>query len=289
LGSNAELKLRIKQFCLNAGADIIGFAPVARWDEYNEVPPDFRPRALWEPARSVIVIGVSMPLPIVETTPSFLHKETYVAANRILDDLAFNLVRFLNRQGQAAYFFTRDGFASLRLLKDRPQAAFSHVMAAKYAGLGTIGLNNCLLTPEFGPRVRFVSVFTAAILEPDPVMEKDLCIKCEACAKCCPVNALTLREDQVIGNYDKIACIDRHIELDADKVSPCGICTKVCPIGKDRILYKQKDILKKYLQEDEALSSNPDDPTYKAWTHVRSYGSWNKNYPRKSKPPTNHK
>ena len=117
-------------------------------------------------------------------------------------------------------------------------------MAAKYAGLGTIGLNNCLLTPEFGPRVRFVSVFTAALLEPDPVIEKDLCIKCEACVKCCPVNALTLREDQVKGDYDVMACIDWHIELNADKVAPCGICTKVCPVGKDRSLYKQQGIMK---------------------------------------------
>jgi len=249
LETDTALKLQIMKFAEDAGADIIGFAPVERWDEYDEVPPDFRPRALWQPARTVIVMGVSMPLPIVETTPSFLHKETYVAANRVLDDLAFNMVRFLNRQGQAAYFFTRDGFASLRLLKDRPQAAFSHVMAAKYAGLGTIGLSHCLLTPEYGPRVRIVSVFTAAVLEPDPVIEKDLCTKCEACAKCCPVNALSLREDQVIGDYDVMACVDRHMELNVDKVSPCGTCTKVCPIGKDRLLYKQQGIMKKYLQE----------------------------------------
>ena len=131
-----ELKQRIKQFAQDAGADIIGFATVERWDEYNEVPPDFRPQSLWEPTRSVIVIGVSMPLPIVETTPSILHRETYVAANRMLDDLAFNLVRFLNRQGQAAYFFTRDGFANLRLLKDRPQAAFSPCYGRKVCGTG---------------------------------------------------------------------------------------------------------------------------------------------------------
>lgn len=287
LGTESDLKLRTRQFCLDAGADIIGFAPVSRWAEYNEVPAAFRPRNLWDPARTVIVIGVSMPLPIVETTPSFLHKETYVAANRTLDDLAYNLVRFLNRQGQASYFFTRDGFASLRLLKDRPQAAFNHIMAAKYAGLGTIGLSNCLLTPEFGSRVRFVSVFTSAEMEPDPVIEKDLCIRCQACIKCCPVNAFILQEDQMKIKFDLIACIDRHIELNNDKTSPCGICTKVCPVGKDRLLYKQKGIVRKYLQEADALAKNPDDPAYKSWTHVRKYGSWNQEYPRSSKPPTN--
>jgi epoxyqueuosine reductase len=280
LETKEELKVRIKQWCLEAGADIIGFTSVERWDEDNTVPPDFRPRALWEPARSVVVLGISIPLPVVETTPSILHKEAYDTANRTLDGLAFNLVRYLNRLGYPAYFFCRDGFGSLRLLKDRPQAAFGHVMAAYYAGLGTVGVNNCLLTPEFGPRVRFVSVFTSAVLTPDPVVVKDLCIKCEACAKCCPVNALRLREDSFKGDYDVPACLERHIELTHDKAYPCGICTKVCPIGKDRILYKQRGIVKKYLQEADALAVNPEDPKYKTWTHVRKYGSWNKDYPR---------
>ena len=81
-------------------------------------------------------------------------------------------------------------------LEGQTQAAFSHVMAAKYAGLGTIGLANCLLTPEFDPGCGSCPSSLAALLEPDPVIEKDLCIKCEACVKCCPVNALTLREDR---------------------------------------------------------------------------------------------
>jgi epoxyqueuosine reductase QueG len=280
LEANDKLKAQIKQFCHDAGVDIIGFAPVERWSKYGEVPADFWPQALWEPTRTVIVLGVGMPLPIVETTPSILHKETYDSANRTLDSLAFNLVRYLNRLGRAGYFFTRDGFGSLRLLKDRPQAAFGHIIAAKYAGLGTVGLNNCLLTPEFGPRVRFVSIFTSAILQPDPVIEKDLCIKCETCAKCCPVDALTMRQDQFKGDYNLMACLDHHIELNGQKTAPCGICTKVCPIGKDRLLYKQKGIVKKYLQEEKALAADPNDPAYKTWTHVRKYGSWNKDYPR---------
>ncbi len=275
-----ELKSAVKQYCLNNGADIVGFAPVERWEEYNEVHPDFRPAGLWEPVRTVIVMGVSMPLPIVETTPSYLHKATYDTANQTLDGLAFNLVRYLNRQGHAAYFFTRDGFASLRLLKDRPKASFAHITAAKYAGLGTIGLNNCLLTPEYGPRVRFVSVFTSTVLPPDPMLEKDLCISCEACVKCCPVDALARVENQVVGSYDLNACLTHHEKLNGYKTPPCGICTKVCPVGKDRLLYKQKGIQKKYLQEKEALEANPDDPRYKTWTQVRKYGGWNKDYPR---------
>jgi len=275
-----DLKQIIKQFCLDAGADIIGFASVEQWDKADEMPYDFRPRGLWDQARTVIVMGVGMPLPIVDTTPSTLHKETYDTANRVLDDMAFNLVRYLNRIGNSAYFFTRDGYGSLRLLKDRPQAAFSHIMAAKYAGLGTIGLNNCLLTPEFGPRVRFVSVFTSAVVEPDGMIENNLCIRCEACAKCCPVDAIIINKGRFKSEFIPMPCIERHIELSRDKAYPCGICTKVCPVGKDRILYKESGNMKKYLEEEESLAANPNDSKYKSWTHVRSYGSWNKKFPR---------
>jgi epoxyqueuosine reductase QueG len=145
-------------------------------------------------------------------------------------------------------------------------------MAAKYAGLGTIGASHNLLTPEFGPRVRLVSVFTEASLPPDPLLEKELCIRCAACAKCCPKKAIRMREDRVIADYDKTACLEMTEELTARRCYPCGICTKVCPIGKDRALYKQTKAMKKYLRESEALAKNPDDPEYRPWTHARRYG-----------------
>ncbi len=273
-----ELKDKIRKFGEDAGADIIGFASVKRWDEADEVPWEFRPQSIWELARTVIVLGVSMPLPIVETTPSYLHKETYETANRTLDGMAFNLVRYLNRLGHPAYFFTRDGFASLRVLRERPKVPFNHIFAAKYAGLGTIGVNNCLLTPEFGPRVRFVSVFTAAEIPPDPVHEKNLCIKCGYCEVCCPVQAITSREDRMAGDFDFNACLERHMQLGRYKTYPCGICTKVCLVGKDRELYRQKNI-KKYLQEEKLLAENPDHPDYQSWNHIRKYGAWNAEYP----------
>lgn len=223
-------------------------------------------------ARTVIVMGMEMPLPIVETTPSVVHMEMYKTANTELDQLAYDLTRRLNRSGYASFFFPRDGFGGMRALRENNRAAFSHVMAAKYAGLGTIGASHCLLTPEFGPRVRFVSVLTSAEISPDAALAKELCIKCEACAKCCPKKAIRMRTDRIIGDYDDQACLGMAEELVARRCFPCGICTKVCPIGKDRSRYGQKGAMKKYLREGEALAANPDDPEYKSWTHLRKYG-----------------
>ena len=217
-------------------------------------------------------MGLEMPLPIVETTPSVVHMELYRTANVELDQLAYNLTRYLNRLGHASFFFPRDGFGSMKALRENNRAAFSHGMAAKYAGLGTVGVSHCLLTPEFGPRVRFVSVLSSTGFPPDPMTEKELCIKCEACAKCCPKKAIRMRQEQVIGDYDSMACLEMAEELTARRCYPCGICTKVCPIGEDRALYKQKSAMKKYLREAEALATNPEDPQYKSWAHLRKYG-----------------
>ena len=270
----AELKSRVVAFCRDRGADLVGFAPVERWDEMEKVHRDFRPGALWAPTQTVIVLGMAMPLPIVETTPSILHKELYDTCNRELDALAFNLVRYLNGLGCASYFFTRDGYGSLKILKKRMMAAFAHVPAALYAGLGTIGLSHNLLTPEFGPRVRFVSVFSSVKFLPDAMVEKNLCIRCLACCRCCPKQAFVPVEGQPLAEYNKMDCADMAQELTRRRCYPCGICTKVCPIGKDRQLYRQKGYAGKYLHEKEVLALHPDDRDYHSWSHVRRYGSW---------------
>ena len=267
-----SLKEEVIRFCRERGVDLVGFAPVERWDEDGEVPPEFRPHTLWPFCRTVIVMGLPMLLPIVETTPSVLHKEMYTVVNKKLDTLAYELASFLNGKGYASTFFGRDVYASLKAFRDAPFAAFSHVMAAKYAGLGTIGVSHCLLTKAFGPRVRFVSVMTAADLPGDPPLTEELCIKCGACAISCPKQALVMRPDQVIGDYDKSACLEMHEELVRRRCYPCGICTKVCPVGEDRRLYHEKGIQRKYLQEAKALAANPDDPAYASWTHIRKWG-----------------
>lgn len=271
--ASRDLKEKIVSFAREQGTELIGFAPVERWDEYDEVPVDFRPRSLWPLARTVISLGMSMPLPIVETTPSVPHMELYKTVNAELDRLAYAVTRYLNGMGHASIYFTHDGFSSLRALREHNLAAFSHIMAAKYAGLGTIGMNYCLLTPQFGPRVRFVSVFTAAVIPPDAVLCGDLCIQCGLCARCCPKEALRQKKGQFLADYDKTACLEMAEELTKKRCYPCGVCIKVCPVGADRDLYQAQGMGKKYRQEKETLAADPDDPEYRSWTHVRKYGS----------------
>lgn len=270
----AELRKEIIAYVKEQGIDIIGFSSASTWDKMNEVPADFRPKAIWSETKTVIVLGIALLLPILETTPSAMHMEMYNSCNRELDRIAFNLARYLNRRGYASIFFPRDAYGNVEVLKQNPIAAFDHRTAAKYAGLGTIGLSHNLLTPEFGPRVRFVSVFTSAAIRPGRMIKKDLCIRCQACVNCCPVNALRARKDKLVADYNVQACVDETARLTGKRSYPCGVCIKVCPIGKDRKLYKQRGIVAKYLKEREALAKNPEDPEYKSWVHARRYGRW---------------
>ena len=80
----------------------------------------------------------------------------------------------------------------------------------------------------------------------------------------CPSNALK-KEDYPDALTDKKACSSYSAELNKRYISPCGICIKVCPIGKDRELYnRDNDAI--YIDEDLFPEH------HKAWKHVRSYG-----------------
>ncbi|MGD8469306.1 MAG: epoxyqueuosine reductase [Desulfobacterales bacterium] len=62
--------------------------------------------------------------------------------------------------------------------------------AAVMAGLGCIGKNNLLVTPEFGPRIRLRAMILEAEVQPTGPNQFDPCDGCkEPCRKACPQKA----------------------------------------------------------------------------------------------------
>ncbi|QDR81856.1 epoxyqueuosine reductase [Sporomusa termitida] len=268
----AITKLQISKYARKLGANLIGFAPASRWDEYNEVEAAYRPAAIWPETNTVIVLGVPVLLPIIETTPSINYVELYDTTNKLLDQIAYRLAVYLTEKGHGSIFMPRDAYGDIQVLVNKPVAAFSHVFAGKYAGLGTIGYSHVLLNRQYGPRVRYVSVFTRLKIAPDDVLATDLCTKCRVCQRLCPTQAFTSRDDQLIALMDKHACARYHAQLRQEHRYPCGVCAKVCPVGEDRQVFNSTDI-GLYLQEKETISKNPEDPRYKRWVHMRRHGS----------------
>jgi O-acetylhomoserine (thiol)-lyase len=235
-----ELKSFRKKLIKKAGKlglNLVGFAPVTRWPEHGRQRPEFFPQNIWPWSKTVIVGGVHIYPPALETTPSNLYSELYITTNRLLDEAAYRLAGVLNGKGFRAFFFPRDGYADISVLVERPEAGFSQTLAAHYAGLGTIGASHCVLTPQYGPRVRFVSVITDADFEGSPRLKKELCSGCGVCLKNCPAKAFTPRPGSLVADMDRHKCARYHQFLRASMRYPCGICTAVCPVGKDRKIY----------------------------------------------------
>ena len=72
-----------------------------------------------------------------------------------------------------------------------PDVILDFAQAAEIAGLGSRSFKNTILSPEFGPFVRFVCIVTDAPLECDEPFTDNLCDRCMACAEACPGHALS--------------------------------------------------------------------------------------------------
>jgi epoxyqueuosine reductase QueG len=268
----AGLKKKIAREARKLGAELVGFAPVSRWREFNELKPEYWPDAIWSKTQTVVVLGVPMLLPIVESTPSINHTVMYDTTNVLLDQMAYRLAVYLNNLGHASIFMPRDGYGSLDILLKKMPACFSQVYAGKYAGLGTIGYSHNLLNPKYGPRARYVSVLSSAKIAADPLIEGDLCKGCKLCEKLCPAQAMSKNPDCSIAELDAIKCTKFHQVLEAENRWPCGVCSKVCAIGEDRKLYGSTN-MRLYLREREAIENDPSHPDYKHLVHLREHGS----------------
>lgn len=262
---------QIVDLARDLGAELVGFAPVDRWCDFPRVPPEHRPTALWPLAKTVIVVGVPLWLPIVEASPSELGREQYLITDRLLDEIAYRLSLHLNHHGYASINLPRDGQGEPETLEEGAKPFFSHVEAGYLAGLGWIGRNQALVTRSFGPRQRLISVFTELELGGDPILKGDPCNGCRNCEAICPVGALSVGSQNDAPRFDVAACATNGRRLRAAFRNPCGFCLKVCPIGEDRQLFGNTEI-QKYFEEAAALAADPHAAEYRDWLHIRKYG-----------------
>jgi len=263
-----RVRALVTRKCAELDIPLTGFAPAGRWEETlfePRVPDAFRPRSIVPETKTVIVIGLPVFLPVLESAPSIWYLEHYRTINSLLDQAAYRIAALLTAEGSPSVPLPRDGYGSVSILKECPVAFFSHRHAAFFAGLGNFGNNNMLLTPAYGPRVRFTSILTAAEIVPDPIMEEALCTRCGRCADACPVHALDGGEYPA-SLTDKKACATRSEALARRYIAPCGLCIRACPVGEDRSRFGRDDPA--IYDEGNASSA----PLRRAWEHVRSYG-----------------
>jgi len=223
-----ELSEKIKQKMVGEGIDLVGITSAKRL--YN-APEGRRPQDILPTAQSVIVAAIHV-LDSVWDLPYTRYEYTnqFFVLNSILNNTAFKISRYLESQGYRAIPIP----AAYPRINKLICGVLSHRHAAAQAGLGEMALNNMLTTPQFGSRVRLVSIVTEAPLKPDSPYEDKLCEKmrdkCKlACVKNCPVQAITEE-----GKIDKTKCLfyqEKIMPWSATELR-CGICISSCPIAK---------------------------------------------------------
>lgn len=247
-----DLASELTSMAKAAGASVVGFAPVER---FEGAPPGHHPADLLPGARSVATFGIRLLDRVLEWPDllsgspffpetirqkaldrGFYDRSGYGIVNDQLNAVALRLANHLEDIGHASVFFPATYGALPEELANIP-AMFSQRHAAVRAGLGQFGLNNVVVTPRYGPRIRFNSVITRVALPATPLPTERLCrgSACATCLHACPADALHVLPRS---NEDE-AWLDPPSRT---KWAECrggrnehfcrGRCLRVCPIGR---------------------------------------------------------
>lgn len=154
---------------------------------------------------------------------------------------------------QAAFFGYAEGMTRTAMLAEylkglgyraAPQGLTGDGVAIHYgveAGLGQLGVNGQLLTPEAGSRCRILMLTTDAEMSRDHPVDYGLhkvCDECQACVRNCPVGAIPKTRKPFRGVLKSKLNTARCLPVVA-QAGGCAICMKVCPVqryGLDAIL-----------------------------------------------------
>jgi epoxyqueuosine reductase len=212
---------RVRDYALELGFSLFGAADITSIREEMLLPAALRakfPLALALGKR--LTDGV---LEDIEDKPTPLYFHHYRQANFFLDRGAFLLASFLQDLG----FDALPVAASQIVDWENQRAHVPHKAVARLAGLGWIGRNNLLVTPQFGSRIRLVTVLTDAPFRPSG---PPLPFSCGACVRClapCPAAAIHETPEA----FDHRACYQKLDDFRRRHVVSqhiCGVCVKAC-------------------------------------------------------------
>jgi epoxyqueuosine reductase QueG len=227
----------LKEFVFSLGAELYGVASVEAYAQHFPKKP--QPTQFMQNAQSIVIIGLpfepgtmatvlrpelsglraeaadqvsSSAVQPVGAERFFLEEENEIL-NHELTLMGYKIAKHLRHQGWNALHLPPgkqdDRFRT---------APFYHMPAMYLAGMGTLGWNCSILTPQFGPRIYVTSILTDCFLTPGKPLEEELCLRCGTCVKSCPIQALDGE-----GWKNPYACASYGC---------CSTCIAICPIGE---------------------------------------------------------
>ena len=256
----------IINFAIQEGADIVGIANVPDLMPCN---PWRSPTNILSEAKSVIVIVLKHSDAALDCNNLRLSINDTLAMYHELSRIGYRLSRSLENKGFQAVAVPP--FNPIEISEETRGLVgdFSLRHAAVSAGLGYIGRNNLLITPEFGPRVRLAAVITDADLESSFRSIKLNCGTCAVCIEKCPAKAISSEGvdirlcTKVVGGETGLSPLIKFLTELTDKPkeeikkmirSPlvwnfhqalqvgvsygCDVCMTCCPLGKKSSTHK---------------------------------------------------
>lgn len=198
-------------------------------------------------ARSVLVIAVAHPEAKPEMDWWFGPADP--PGNRILADIVRRLCAWIGESS---------GIKTVHLPYATEKGGTFLKDAAVLAGLGCIGRNNLLVTPEYGPRVRLRALTLDARMPQGGPSGFDPCAHCDnRCRKACPQGAFTRKlytawqygQSELparTGDYSRPSCnvqmekdeavaVEETVEgfeQPAEIIRYCRSCELSCPVGR---------------------------------------------------------
>lgn len=205
----------IKQKAMEFGADIVGIGDIKL---YDGTIPQRDPKSILPQAKCVIGCGFRVPRALYQTMEFRSQYFNYTQLGVKYIDEEFAEI-FLLKMGGLIEDYGYDAclqrnVSNLRIKGDKttnpelldtyelihaepvepdkpaPDVIMDFNRSAEICGLGSVSMKGTVITPEFGPFVRFVFIVTDAPLTADAPFESSLCDKCGECATACPGHAI---------------------------------------------------------------------------------------------------
>lgn len=266
-------KNKLKEFCKSIGINCVGIAGVGPYQDLENIIKDrtkkdfitgmeetsiekrINPRASMENAESIIVCA--FPYFVENIVDSNLSKYCYgMDYHIVVKEKLQQIADYIDGEIEGFQYMI---FADNGPLVDRYLASIS--------GMGYYGINNNIITDEYGSFVFIGYIINNYYFEPDKKSEKS-CVKCGKCITSCPGKAILgdfemnpkkclsyiTQKKEDLSEDEKIALKNNK------KIFGCDICQDVCPhnisISKTNIKEFKEELIYNLKEEEINNISN---------------------------------
>lgn len=222
-----QITRQLKRASRFFGASLVGITKINQKWIYMNSREDLQRLELPEKVEYAVVMAIEMDPMAIATSPECIAAAATGLGYSRMTLLASTLAEFIRNLGYTAIPAGNDTGLSIPLAID--------------AGLGQLGRNGLLITPEYGPRVRICKVFTDMPLKTDKPIDfgvTDFCRKCKLCAEACEADAISFEDDPTWepecrsnnpGTLKWYVNSEKCYQFWCDNGTDCSTCIAVCP------------------------------------------------------------